>query len=247
MAFALTTTADASKLHGVKAMIYGGPGAGKTSLLATVPTPVIISAESGLLSLSPANIARLEVNAGRALPRSIPVIEVTTLQDLTDAFDWCARSSEAQNFETFCLDSLSEIAEKVLSNAKKKATDPRQAYGDLIEQVGDTSRKFRDLKGRNVLLIAKQEYIKDENTGRSMWQPAMPGSKLGQQLPYLFDEVLHLDIGRTPPDANGNSTSYRFLRTQPDYNYTAKDRSGTLDAIERPDIAHIFGKILGAK
>ena len=69
----------------------------------------------------------------------------------------------------------------------------------------------------------------------------MPGSRLGTELPYLFDEVFQLRIGK-----QSDGKEYRFLRTRPDIQNEAKDRSGALDEMEPPDLNHIFGKILQA-
>ena len=68
---------------------------------------------------------------------------------------------------------------------------------------------------------------KDEFTGITTYGPMMPGQQLGPQLPYFFDEVFHLDVGK---DAQGQDI--RFLRTRLEMSYDAKDRSGALDAYE---------------
>ena len=224
MAIKLTTTAQAALLHGVKCLVYGRAGTGKTTLSATAPTPIILSAEAGLLSLRHHNI---------------PVIEIKTIDDLTEAYAWATEAAEAKQYATICLDSLSEIAEVVLSNAKRTAKDPRQAYGELIERMNITIRSFRDLSGKHVYMSAKQEAIKDEIAGTTMYGPSMPGSKLGTQLAYLFDEVFRLGIGRTT-----DGVEYRYLMTRPDFQSEAKDRSGCLDQMEQPDLTHIFNKIL---
>jgi len=223
MAIKFTTTKDAANLHGVKMLVYGKAGMGKTTLCKTAPKPIIISAESGLLALSDVDI---------------PVIEVNCVDTLSEAYQWATESEEANKFETICLDSLSEIAEVVLSNSKKLTKDPRQAYGELIEKMSDLVRAFRDIKGKHVYMSAKQEYIRDEIVGRLSYGPSMPGTKLGQQLPYFFDELFQLDIAKTDDGAD-----YRYLRTQPDIQFDAKDRSGVLDAIEEPDITKIIKKI----
>jgi phage nucleotide-binding protein len=216
MAIQFTTTRDASLNHGVKMLVYGKAGMGKTTLCSTLPRPCIISAEGGLLSLRGFDI---------------PVIEIKTLNDLTEAYNWFANNPQArEHFDSVALDSISEIGEQVLANAKKSVKDPRQAYGELIEQMTKVIRLFRDLPGFNVLFTAKQEYQKDESTGRMMYVPSMPGSKLGQALPYFFDEVFHIGIGKNP-----DGTEYRRLLTQPDFQYDAKDRSGSLAAIEQPN------------
>lgn len=224
MAIKITTAAQAAALHGVKILCYGRAGMGKTTLCATAPTPIILSAEAGLLSLR---------------KYDIPVIEIKTIDDLQDAYQWATESAEAAHFETICLDSLSEIAEVVLSNAKRTSKDPRQAYGELIERMGVTVRAFRDLSGKHIYMSAKQESIKDETAGTTSYGPSMPGSKLGGQLPYMFDEVLRLTVGRTP-----DGTEYRYLQTRPDFQSEAKDRSGALDAMEEPNLTTVVNKIL---
>jgi len=224
MAVKLTSTRVAARTNGIKVLVYGNAGAGKTRLAGTTGgSPIIISAESGLLSLRDTDI---------------PVIEVASITDVHEAYAFLC-SQEGVGYDWIVLDSISEIAEVVL-NAEKKATkDPRQAYGALAEQMADLLRAFRDLPGRNVYMSAKLDRIKDEHTGAVLFGPAMPGQRLGQSLPYLFDEVFVL---RVEKDAEGNVQ--RWLQTQPDFQYQAKDRSGALDPFEAPDLAAIAAKIV---
>ena len=217
------TTTDQAVMHGVKCMVYSEAGMGKTTLCATAPSPVILSAESGLLSLRKVRI---------------PVIEIKTVEDLQEAYNWAATAKEANQFATICLDSLSEIAEVVLNNAKRQVKDPRQAYGELLEKMATLIRYFRDLPGKHVYFSAKMEPMKDEMTGVVRYGPSMPGAKLGPQLPYFFDEVFRLGINKAP-----NGEMYRYLQTQPDLQHVAKDRSGSLNPVEVPHLGQIFTKI----
>ena len=210
--------------NGVKLLVYGQAGAGKTSLIRTLPNPVVFSAEGGLLSLAQSNI---------------PYIEVTDMATLTEAYKWVTESDDAKQFDSVALDSISEIAEVVLSSEKKKSKDPRQAYGALQEIIGDLIRAFRDIQGKNVYFSAKLEKQADE-LGRILYWPSMPGNKTGQQLPYYFDEVLAL---RVEKDADGQTQ--RALMCDSDGLWTAKDRSGQLDAWEAPDLGSIIKKIGG--
>lgn len=209
--------------NGVKCAVYGKAGRGKTMLCATAPGPIIISAEGGLLSL------------GRY---RLPFIEIKTVSDLTNAHLWAMQSREARQFQTICIDSISEVAETVLANAKTQVKDPRQAYGELIDQMTNVIRAFRDLQGFNVVMTAKQEYVKDEQSGIVMNGPSLPGKSLTKDFPYFFDELFQIDIGKMP-----DNTEYRFLRTQPDFNNEAKDRSGRLAPVEEPNLTKIFQKI----
>lgn len=203
-------------VDGIKAVIYGASGVGKTVLCSTAPKPVIISAERGLLSLS---------------SMDIPFVEVRTAQDIQDAFDFLKEHSD---YDSICVDSLSEISEAVLAEMKKGVADGRQAYMKLAEAMGNLIKNFRDIKGKNVVFIAKSKRIEDEETGTSQFEPYIPGKILPFQLPYLVDEVLYYEL-----DRKGN----RQLCTKASRKYIAKDRSGKLDEFESPDLTQIFNKI----
>lgn len=222
MAIQLTTTKDAAQ-HGIKVLVHGPAGAGKTVLASTTGEPtVIISAEAGLLSLRHVDI---------------PVINVNSLQDVQDAYSHLS-GKDGESYSWIALDSISEIAEQVLSYEMKQTKDPRKAYGELSSQMMDLLRAFRDLP-KNVYMSCKQVRVEDDD-GRTLYGPMMPGQKLAQQVPYLFDEVFAL---RVEKDAEGNPT--RWLQTSPDIKHTAKDRSGALELFEPADLSAIAAKIRG--
>ena len=225
MAINIKTTGSLAA-NGVKVLVYGQAGAGKTSLVKTLPNPIVLSAEGGLLSIRDADL---------------PYIEISDMDTLKEAYTWLAESDEAKAYQSVALDSISEIAEVVL-NAEKKATkDPRQAYGAMQEQMADIIRAFRDLPGRHVYMSAKLEKTQDE-MGRVLYAPSMPGNKTGQALPYFFDEVLAL---RVEKDSEG--VTQRALMCDSDGLWLAKDRSGKLDVWEAPDLGAIIAKIQGGK
>lgn len=211
--------------NGVKCAVYGGAGVGKTVLIATAPNPFLISAEGGTLSLNQVHV---------------PFVEVKDLATLTAAYQYFANSQEARQFWTVGLDSVSEIAEVVLANELKNNKDPRKAYGEMANQMMTIFRAFRDLPQRHVVFSAKMSRLTDQTSGGMLWGPMMPGQQLDQQLPYMFDELFHLGVYR-----DVNQTPYRALRTQPDNQYQAKDRSGRLDAWEQPNLTAVFNKIMG--
>lgn len=223
MAINLRNTNDVS-VNGVKVLVYGQAGAGKTHLIRTLPRPVILSAEGGLLSLQ---------------GTGIPYVEISNLATLTEAYEWLLDSNETKEFQCVALDSISEIAEVVLSSEKKTTKDPRQAYGAMADQMTDLIRAFRDLPGKHVYFSAKMEKTQDE-MGRLLYYPSLPGNKVGQQLPYFFDEVLALRVER---DSEG--ATQRALMCESDGLWLAKDRSGKLSPWEDPDLGVIISKIGG--
>lgn len=225
MAINLKTTSGLSA-NGVKLLVYGQAGAGKTSLLKTLPNPIVLSAEGGLLSIQDADL---------------PYIEITSMDELREAYEWLSSTDDGKQFDSVGLDSISEIAEVCLNYEKKNNKDPRAAYGAMQEQMSDIIRAFRDLPGKHVYMSAKLEKSTDE-MGRMLYAPSMPGNKSGQSLPYFFDEVLALRIEK---DAEG--ITQRALMCDSDGLWSAKDRSGKLDPWEPANLADIIAKIGGRK
>ena len=134
--------------NGLKMVVFGASGSGKTTLIKTLPNPIVLSAEGGLLSINDADI---------------PYIEIKSMSDLMDAYEWVSNADEAKNFESIALDSISEVAEVVLANEKRKNKDGRAAYGEMQTLMMDILRAFRDLNGKHVYMTAKLDKSQDES------------------------------------------------------------------------------------
>ena len=76
---------------GVKVLVHSPAGIGKTVLCSTAPSPFIISAEAGLLSLADVDV---------------PAVEINTVEQLRESFRYVTDAEEAKQFETVCLDSI---------------------------------------------------------------------------------------------------------------------------------------------
>lgn len=225
MAIKVQSTADI-QFVGVKCIIYGGAGVGKTRAIATAPKPIIISAEEGLLSL-------MEVD--------VPYIEVKSLEDLNEAYNLLKKDA-GQTYKTIGLDSLSEIAEVLIAQELPKHKDGRQAYAALAQAMIPMLKKFRDLKNVNTVFSCKRIDVKDEGSGTVTTELLLPGNVLGYQVPYLVDELFYMDTDRK---------GVPFFQVKPSRKVFAKDRSGALnpegefakDAASVPDLSKIFDKI----
>ena len=210
------TTIKAHLAH-VNVCVYGEAGVGKTRLAATAPRPLILNAERGLLSLS---------------DLEMPVWDINRLSDLNEVIRF---ARDDKDHDTYFLDSLSEVGEKTLAEMKDGTKEPRQAYMQMADALWAITRQFRDIK-KHVVFVCKQEFNKDEDSGKAYFRPSAPGQAFTGQIPYLFDEVFCMRIRKEG----------RYLQTQPDLQYSAKDRSGTLQKQEEPHLGKIFEKILTA-
>lgn len=230
---------NTTSLNGIKCLVYGRAGAGKTVLGSTAPNPLFISAENGLLSLRKV-IEDIRAHSGN--PNfDIPFIQITDIQSFRNAFNWVMTNPQAKQFQTFVLDSISEIGERIVAEERRKTKDPRQAYGALFDEVMQIFRDFRDkLPGKHVLFIAKEEIFKAGVTGAVRYVPSFPGQALLPHSPYMFDETWRLIVGK---DAEGHD--FRGLMTQPDFESEAKDRSGRLAPLEYPNLTYLFAKMMG--
>lgn len=210
----------------IRALVYGRAGVGKTTLLSTAPKIVILSREAGLLSLQSKKTA---------------FIEISGIKDLKKAYKF-VKGKKGKNFESIGIDSLTDISEAVLSDLKKKHTDPRKAYAEMFDTMSKWIRRFRDIKGKHIIFTAQIDQ-KDGEDGLQKGNPSTPGRQLTTRLPYMFDEVFYMYIESDDEDED----PYRAIQTQPNFEYEAKDRSGKLNEIERPDLTYLFNKILSKK
>lgn len=216
------------KFNGVKCVVYGGPGVGKTRLCATAPKPILISAEEGLLSISDVDC---------------DFIEIKCLKDLDSAY---RQLKNDDTYETICLDSLSEIAEVLVVELLPQHKDGRQAYAALAQAMIPMLKRFRDIKGKNVVFTCKEDSVFDEDGAFLNWDLLLPGKQLNKQTPYIVDELFHMQIDRK---------GVPFLNTKPNRKSFSKDRSGALNPkgefaksdADVPNLTELFAKIKKAK
>lgn len=221
---------DIAGTAGVKCILHGPSGSGKTYSISTIPNPesvLVLSAEAGLLSIKEA--------AG-----DVDAMVIANMEELREAYEYIA-GDNGDKYQTIVLDSLSEIAQQVLSAELETQKDGRKAYGELYDKVVRLVKSFRDLPSKNVILICQQEKSVDDE-GRIFYGISMPGKKLTQELPYLTDLVACLRVRK---NLETGEVERMLQFTDLDEQYQAKDRSGNLDDFESPDWGVIFDKIGG--
>lgn len=212
MAIKITNTRE-SNTH-VKLLVYGASGVGKTRLCATAPNPIIISSEDRLMSLKKHNL---------------PVIKIEENDDFKKAYELITTNPKFNRFDTICVDSISDIAEKILENLQSGKTKQGNkihglaAYGEMAKILLPLIKKFIAIPDKHIYFIAKAEVQKDEHSGMVSWMPFLPGNVVPTQLPYLFDQSFFM---QTIEDSQGKLI--RVLHTRDNLQWRAKDHSGNL-------------------
>lgn len=232
----LKPASQLAKRYGVKSVIFGGPGSGKTPLTATAPRPVLLVTEPGMLSMRNSNV---------------PAWEAYQPNLVTEFFNWFMKSNEAKNFDTLCIDSISNIAELILAEELGKVKHGMKAYGNMSERVMKIANDLYYMPQKHIVMIAKQALVENGRQtvlqgGEVNYEPIMqkrpffPGKDLNVKVPHLFDNVMHLGEAQVP----GQPKPVRALRTKEIPEVFARDRLGNLGELEPPDLTALFVKAM---
>lgn len=223
--------------HGIKCLITGSSGVGKTrsvlSLKEAGYKPLLISAESGVLSLRGSPIPMIDI-AKTDDGKEIPMAQ--RISKLYEIFTWL--KSGQKDYNVIFLDSLTEVNQTLMAALKEKHKDMKDTlklYMDNSEIMLKLVREFRDLP-YHVVIVSLSEVEKDD-VGRRFTTASVVG-KVAQHLPSLMDEVLNL---QTYEDESKKPAQRFQCRAHTDV--VCKDRSGKLNFYEQNDLGKIFLKI----
>lgn len=227
--------------NNIKMLVYGPPGVGKTSLVATCSGKAcVISAEGGLLSLAGKGIDFIDINSNDA--GELIMDKGLRLARLKQACAFLDSKEARAKYKWIFIDSITEIAQLYVEECKLEFPDAKNAF-QLWGAYGDRMRNFikfvRDIPEYNCVFTCLSTIEKDEN-GKRINSIDVQG-KIGDALPGYMDEVFFYHVGEV------DGVKIRKLVTQPSDKIIAKDRSGKLDAFEDPDLTKIAAKIHGVK
>ena len=159
------------------------------------------------------------------------------IKRLGDAYAYLMTPEANEKYDWVFVDSLSELSQAMMDQLNTEFPDRKDSlvmYGENSKRMRSLVKSFRDLPNYNVVFTALSDIDKDEN-GARFTTVQMVGS-ISKQLPAFFDEVFYL---------YANEDGERALLTTGDSKVIAKDRSGKLDRIEKPNLAMVASKIKG--
>lgn len=246
---------------GVKALIVGPAGVGKTTLLRTLdPTTTLF------LDLEAGDLAVQDVKVDTFQPRTweecrdlvcylggpnpaLPATAVYSQAHYDAVVDAMGGPDALAKYQTYFVDSITvagrlcfrwceQQPESFTDRGKK---DVRGTYGLMGREMISWLTHLQHTRGKNVFFVGILENVKDE-FNVSSWELQIEGSKTGKELPGIVDQIITLqfiDFG------DGNAVR-AFVCNQPNpFNYPAKDRSGRLEQYEEPHLGKLLAKISG--
>ena len=251
--------------------IFGPPGAGKTSLLKTLPADqtVCLDLEAGMKSVqdwpgasipirSFVDFRDLAVLIGGADPAADPNAWYSAqhYQHARGAYAGTGVEEFLRSKSIIFVDSITDLTRQVMAYARQQPEafsertgkpDVRGAYGLLGREVIHALKHLQHATGKTVIFVGVLEKVTGE-FNVTIWQPQMEGSKAGRELPGIVDQVISLHLFSRDVEGGyvlDEKASERRLvcRAGNPYGLPAKDRSGRLDITEPPDLGALLTKI----
>lgn len=242
---------------GIKGIIVGPAGIGKTSLLYTLDPDktLFVNAEAGELSVQEwgGDMVRLRTwqearNLAAAVGGPNPAFSATDPYSVAH-YEAIKAEFDLSKYETIFIDSITEISRVCFSWARQQPDafnrngdpDTRGAYGILGREMVAWLKQFQHAPRVNVWLVGLLNSVKDD-FGRLQHVMQVEGSKTALEAPGITDQVVSM-VQFTPDEGK----PYRAFVTHAvnEWGYPAKDRSGRLDPIEEPHLGKLMEKISG--
>ena len=246
--------------RGIKGVIFGPPGIGKTSLLWTLlnSTTLFYDLEAGDLA-----IEGLAVDAIR--PRTWtecrdfaafiggpnPALRADQPYSQAHYDAVCDRFGDPavlDRYDTVFIDSITVAGRLCFQWSKGQPEahsdktgkpDVRGAYGLHGREMIAWLTHLQHTRAKNVWFVGiLDEKLDDFN--RKVFQPQIDGSKTGLELPGIVDQVITMAEFKAE---DGTLQRGFVCQTLNPWGYPAKDRSGRLDMVEAPHLGRLMEKI----
>lgn len=249
--------------------IFGPSGAGKTSLLKTLPPAetLCIDLEAGMKSVQDWPGDSIPV---RSFPDALDIAcLVGGINPAADPSGFFSEGHYRHLSETYpdlvrmiagkriiFVDSITDLTRQAMAWAKTRPEsfsdktgkpDTRGTYGLLAREVIALLKHLQHAPARTVIFVGILERVTDE-FNRVTWQPQMEGGKAARELPGIVDQVITMSFFAADGDSwrhepERGEVRRLVCRSGNPFALPAKDRSGRLDVTETPDLGALLTKI----
>lgn len=212
-------SAQTAEKKGLKVLLYGHSGMGKTRMAATFPRPLFLDLEGGMRST-------IKVKEVLRYP-SNPKEEVHTLDQVKEFYK-LVKQTKVPDFDTIVVDTLTELQVLVSKNVLGKYDANRQ-YDDQMTMAdyGKANRDFLNI----IRLFLKLPYhivftahaIQTDDPEQQLF-PKFVGKQIGPDLLRVMEMVGYCHVVK---GENGGSEYVVSFRSSP--RYVAKDRLGVVE------------------
>ncbi len=245
---------------GLKIVVAGVSGVGKTSLLWTLPADetLMMDLEAGTLSIEgwsgdmirpktwqqSRDFACMFGGPNPSLKNTMPYSEAH-YQALKENY----KLLDLEKYKTIFVDSITIAARLCFSwcqnqeeniSTRSGKIDTRAVYGMHGREMIAWLTQLQHIRNKNVIFVGiLEEKVDDFN--RTTYGLQMEGAKTSRELPGIVDEIITMAVME-----DGNNEPYRAFvcTTLNPYGYPAKDRSGRLQTIEEPHLGRLMQKMV---
>lgn len=247
---------------GVKMVIFGPYGIGKTSLLRTIDEPTLcLDFEAGLLAVQGWQGDSISIrtwNQARDIACLIggpnPALKADSFYSQRHYEHVSSKYKELEFSKYRCIfiDSITVASRLCLLWAKMQPEafsersgkqDMRATYGLLAQEMMAWLNQFQHIPDKDIILVGTLgQYLDDFN--RPTWLPQCEGAKTASEIPGIVDEVISM-VGIKQDDGT-EKRSFVCHALNP-LGLPAKSRSKRTNMVEEPHLGKLLTKIKTAQ
>jgi hypothetical protein len=202
-------------------LLYGPPGAGKTTFATSFPRPLVLDFDGGLRSVAASAIDYMDCRGLRDTQEAVRMVE-----------------ARLAAYDTIVMDSLTEFVRQTLDGEGQSPSAERGggrsllAWGRATLIVGTVVRRLR--RCGKTLIVTALSREERADTATTVVRPALP-RQLATEIAALSDLVLHIGPVRDPEQG----ICVPVVTTKNIGPIYAKDRSGVLPVRMHPTLGHL--------